>query len=44
MALARALYRAALRGANTVEQAEGGLMQIVGPVNSAEWGLSLIHI
>ena len=38
MALARALYRAALRGANTVEQAEGGLMQIVGPVNSAEWG------
>ena len=38
MALARALYRAALRGANAVEQAEGGLMQIVGPVNSAEWG------
>ena len=38
MALARALYQAALRGGKAIDQAEGGLMQIVGPVNSAEWG------
>jgi ApaG protein len=38
MALARALYRAALRGAQTINEAEGGVMQLVGPVLSAEWG------
>ena len=31
-------FQMLLRGANAVVQAEGGLMQIVGPVNSAEWG------